>query len=171
MGVIKDFHNVRYGIKDGFHVEERFAQPAGEITSDLEQRGMLTAKNLVDVSRPEDAELHDYFEWRDDVAAEKYREEQGRYLIRAIVRIEECDDEEEHVEPVKVFYNIEEPDEHYYSIDTIVQSEDKYEKLFRMALSDLKRIEKRYQVIANRFGLQQVFDAIDELESSNNKQK
>ncbi len=162
MGVIKSFHNVRYGIKDGLHVNERFAQPAGEITSLLESKGMLTAKNLVDISRPEDAELHDYFEWRDDVAAEKYREEQSRYLIRAIVVIESDDDCEEESEPVKVYYNIEEQDENYYSIDTIVKSEDKAEKLYQMAISDLKKFEKRYQVIADR--LQPVFSAINGLE-------
>ena len=163
MGVIKEFHSVRYGIKEGFRVEERFAQPAGEITSVLESKGMLTAKNLVDVSRPEEAELHDYFEWRDDVAAEKYREEQGRYLIRAIVIVEDAAEDEEAQEPVKVYYNIEEQDEQYYSIDTIVKSEDKSEKLFRMAVTDLKRFEKRYQVIADR--LHPVFDAIHGLEA------
>ena len=57
---------------------------AAQVATELEEAGMLTAKNLVDVSRPEDAPLHDEFEWDDSVAAEKYREGQARNVIHSL---------------------------------------------------------------------------------------
>ena len=157
-----DFSNVRYGIKDGFKVNKKYAQPAGEIMAVMESNNELTAKNLVDVSRDEDAPLHDYFEWDDAVAAEAFREEQGRYLIRAIVRIEESDNPDQSGnEPVKVYYAPETADPHYWSIETICKSEDKAQKLYLSALSELKRFEHRFQIISDR--LKPVFDAIDGL--------
>ena len=44
------------------------AQVAGEVCEELEKKGELTAKNLVDVSRPEDAPLHKCFNWNDEEA-------------------------------------------------------------------------------------------------------
>ena len=38
------------------------AETAGAVMDGLEQRGALTAKNLVDESRPAEAPLHDEFE-------------------------------------------------------------------------------------------------------------
>lgn len=49
--------------------------------------GELTPANVVDAARPKDHPLHDRFEWRNGVAAEKYREQQAANLIRS-VRIE-----------------------------------------------------------------------------------
>lgn len=156
---------IMYSIKDGFKVNKRFAQPAGEIMAQLESEDRLTAKELVDVSRPEDAPLHDYFEWNDDIAAEKYRESQGGYLIRATVEVEEKRDiggsNEVHVEVTKPFYAIEDGSEKYYHIETIVQSEDKCQKLYTMALRELRQFERRYEIIREK--LSPVFDAIDSL--------
>lgn len=41
----------------------------------------LSPRTLVDASRAADAPLHNEFEWRDDVAAEKYRIEQAKGII------------------------------------------------------------------------------------------
>lgn len=156
---------IMYSIKGGFKVNKKFAQPAGEIMAQLESEDRLTAKNLVDVSRPEDAPLHDYFEWDDNIAAERYRESQGGYLIRAIVEVEEETDEdgsnEVHIEVTKPFYAIENGGEKYYHIETIVQSEDKCQKLYAMALHELRQFERRYEIIREK--LQTVYAAIDSL--------
>jgi len=49
----------------------------------LERRGELTPSVIVEEARPDDAPLHDYFEWDDDVAAEFHREAQARRLVRS----------------------------------------------------------------------------------------
>lgn len=51
-------------------------------------RGELTAAAVLDESRPEDAPLHAAFEWDDSKAAEHYRLQQSRQLIKAVVVIE-----------------------------------------------------------------------------------
>lgn len=49
--------------------------------SALFQKGSITAKQLVDVARDAKSPLHPFFEWNDEVGAERYREIQaGRYL-------------------------------------------------------------------------------------------
>jgi len=151
---------IMYSIKEGFKVSKKFAQPAGELMAKLESEGRLTAKELVNESRPEDAPLHDYFVWDDALAAERYREDQGRQIMQAIVQI---DDSVESEEPkfVKAFYAVEQSGENYWHIETIVQDEDKSEKLYNLALKELRQIERRYEIIRDR--LSTVFEAIDSL--------
>ncbi len=61
------------------------AGTAGRALDDMISRhGILTPALVVEESRPEDAPLHNAFEWDDAVAAEQYRESQARYIIRTI---------------------------------------------------------------------------------------
>lgn len=41
-------------------------------------------KTIVDESRPDEAVLHPVFEWRDEIAAELYRERQARDIVRSV---------------------------------------------------------------------------------------
>lgn len=53
------------------------------------ENGTLTPQMVVDAARPDEAPLHDRFEWDDSVAGEKYRLVQAGVLIRkAHVKIE-----------------------------------------------------------------------------------
>lgn len=45
--------------------------------------GKITPEALVAAARSEDSPLHSYFEWDNDVAAEKYRMMQARTLLRS----------------------------------------------------------------------------------------
>lgn len=130
------------------------AQSAGEVCARLEAEGRLTASDLVEESRPEDAPLHSSFEWRDDVAAEEWRMYQARNIIHSIIVIRNDD------MPQQVYYNISPAAHNYESIETIVRNEDKYEQLKQQAFRELQSFERRYQTILE---LSKVFDAIDEL--------
>lgn len=129
------------------------AQVAGEVCSALERQNQLTAKNLVEVSRPEDAPLHKEFCWDDEKAAEMYREQQARVLIRHVVTVSETEEK-----PIRAFINLEVEDAEYYRIDTVLSSEDKYEKMLTRALAELRMFEKKYADLAS---LKPVFQAID----------
>ena len=50
----------------------------------LEEGGMLLPANVVDAARSPRSPLHRYFSWDDGVAADKWREEQARQLIRSV---------------------------------------------------------------------------------------
>ena len=62
------------------------AEVAGAVCQQLtESSEGLTPKTLVDASRPEDAPLHNEFEWDDAIAGEKFREFQARKYIGNII--------------------------------------------------------------------------------------
>lgn len=48
------------------------------------RRGSIKPADVVEVSRPDDAPMHDVFEWNDQVAAERFREDQARHVIRSV---------------------------------------------------------------------------------------
>lgn len=125
------------------------ANEAGVLFERLEAQGRLTAANVVDESRPEDAPLHNEFEWNDGIAAEKYREEQARYLIRNIRIVNEKE------EPRRMYFNIVQAEKGYSSINTILQSPDKTQALLEKALKDLISWQNRYKEIKELSGVVQ----------------
>lgn len=58
-----------------------------------EQHGELTAGMVVQSARPKNAPLHPYFEWDDKAAAEEFRLEQARSMIRRVTFVIEDEDE------------------------------------------------------------------------------
>jgi hypothetical protein len=112
----------------------------------LEEEGALTPENLVEVSRSEDAVLHNEFTWDDAKAAEEFRKVEARDLIRSIIVIP---DEESIVqEPVRAFFKISDRSEHTYeNVFTILTQEEKQEKLRAQAYSELKAYSQKYTTI------------------------
>lgn len=135
------------------------AQVAGELCEKLEKNGGLTAARLVDESRPADAPLHGEFEWDDTKAAEKYREDQARYIIRSlVVQVEEP-------EPVSVraFHAVSER-RHFESISVILADPKKTNALMDMAMKELQAFVSKYDTLKE---LSPVFDAIEQIKSRN----
>lgn len=81
------------------------AQVAGEELERLAAEGEVTPARVVDVSRPKDAPLHSHFEWDNAAAAEAYRRDQARYLLRHIKVVVKCD-EGELPTVVRAFVNV-----------------------------------------------------------------
>jgi len=142
-----------YQFKPGSHIKVN-PQVAGEVCEELAAKDSLTAKNLVDVSRPENAPLHDEFEWDDSIAAEQYREVQARHIIRCIIKVED------NQKPVRSFFNIEVRSPEYKHIDVILTSEDDTAKLLKTALSELQAFRRKYNRLTQ---LNPVFMAIDQI--------
>lgn len=61
---------------------ERPAEHAKILLAIEERFGIVTPKMVVDLARDPNHPLHAHFEWRNDIAAQKFREEQARELIR-----------------------------------------------------------------------------------------
>ena len=129
------------------------AQIAGEVCAALEERGELSAQNLVEVSRPEDAPLHNEFEWDNDIAAELWRTKQAQTLIAHIAL------KTETPTPVRAFFNIEVKSPNYESLNAIVKHEDKYSALLQTALRELEAFQRKYAMLSE---LEQVMEAIEE---------
>jgi hypothetical protein len=79
---------IRYIYADETAPERFGGIEAGQAGEELDRirrnHGRLQPATVVDESRPEEAPLHPAFEWRDEVAAEKFREHQASDLIRQV---------------------------------------------------------------------------------------
>lgn len=128
-------------------------QVAGDMCKKLEAEGRLTAKELLNENRPEDAPLHKEFEWNDSIAAESWREQQARHIINSLIVCPEKAD------PVRVFFKIERTENRYQSIETILEHKDSTRKLMENALQELESIQRKYNAIKQ---LKKVWDAISE---------
>lgn len=118
---------------------------------------------LVEASRPEDAPLHDEFEWNDTVAAQKWREQTGRVMIASIVV---TPDVEESSQPVRAFFNIERGTHEYIPTEIIFSDEAKKQRLLDIAKRELFAFEAKYKTLTE---LDAVFKAIDALKEDEMK--
>lgn len=146
-----------YAFRNGF-AHKVSAEVAGTVCEELEKVGKLTAEELVNVSRPEDAPLHSEFEWDDAIAGENWRKQQARCLINSLVVIAPETNQE-----VRKFFNIVSSDRKYESLETVMQSVDKRDALLRDAMRELSAFRKKYAHLSE---LAKVFDAIDGLEDA-----
>lgn len=133
------------------------AEIAAGVMDELSREGRLTAANLVEASRPEDAPLHRDFEWDNDKAAEMYRQDQARLMIRNIVVI---NDQSEKQETTRAFVHIQQETPVYESIEVVVRDEDKLQILYETAKKELISFKMKYKGIQAFAAL---FEEIDKL--------
>jgi len=155
--------------RPGFHLKTK-PQIVGEVCHSLEQKGKLTPRALVDASRDVNAPLHKEFEWRDGVAAEKYREFQAGYIINSIaVKITSKPQEvtrlnvaitERKNESVRFYHALERDGSGYENLVTINDDEIKRNKLLDLCIKDIKNFQDKYMTLRNE--LPKLFDAIEE---------
>lgn len=121
------------------------AQNVGERLEKLteENDGILTPQIIVNDARPVDSELHPAFEWNDNVAAEKYREDQARYLVRQIVVVSE---EVDNKQPIRAFVSVAKEDAGnvYIPIQVAMENSQTREQVLRKAWLELQSWHNRY---------------------------
>lgn len=130
------------------------AEDAGAQCEALSRAGKLTPAALVDLNRPEDAPLHNAFEWRDDVAAEKYRESQARYLITNLA----CVVDEMPKQPVRAFVKATAERRHYTPYRIAMQSPDMRAYLLGQARAELSAFTNKYRNLQELARVVQVMD-------------
>ncbi len=91
------FAKVKYSEKDSKIISR-------ELKNIQRQQSVITPKAVILSAQSKKSPLHKYFEWNNDMAADRYREWQARQLI-ASVYIVDADDE--NAQPVRAFVNIE----------------------------------------------------------------
>lgn len=79
-----------YVYADNFYSSVPAAVVGATVNRVVEREGVCTAQRLVDEARPDSSPLHPGFNWDDETAAEAYRREQARLLIRSVrVQVED----------------------------------------------------------------------------------
>lgn len=154
-----------YVASPGAPFSEKKAQKYGEYLAKIEKKeGVLTPAKVVNKAKSERSVIHDYFEWDDSIAGEKYRIHQARNLMNHI-EVEIIDNGDEEVKTIKMFHNIqiveESKDRGYLSLSSIVNSIDYREQVIDRALTELIGWKKRHQQYSE---LEPVFAAIEEVE-------
>lgn len=99
---------------------------------------------VVEAARDPASVLHEHFDWDDGVAAEKWRMDQAREIVRC-VRVH---DERAGDEPVRAFHSIVTGDGvAYHSLQEVRTSPDLRDRLLEAAERDLIAFQTRYRVL------------------------
>lgn len=135
------------------------AQEVGEYFESFGEK--ITPKLLVDASRDEGALLHSQFEWRDDIAAEKYREVQAAGIIRNLVVVVKKPGDTSPTS-IRAYVPISEKDNSgvYQPVVTLIKDMSSREILLKQALDELLAFKRKYQDLLE---FTRFFDEIDKL--------
>ena len=105
-------------------------------------KGRLTPSAVVEAARNPRSALHKIFEWDDAKAAQSWRLEQAREIIRVVRVIDEDD------QPQRAFLSIgDKAGVSYRSAEEVSHSRDLQLAVLRQAERDLEAWEKRYREI------------------------
>lgn len=125
------------------------AQTAGQELDRIRRRdGTIRPAVVVSESRPEEAPLHPVFEWRDEVAAEKYREHQATNLVKVVRVVTPPRPAKEQVSPVAI--------ERRHRSEPIVSQHDPFEAQLSEVVGQMVEAERRLEQI--RLQAQRSFD-------------
>ena len=119
----------------------------------------ITAKELLDASRDENAPLHSCFEWDDSIAAEKFRQEQARKIIIGI----EITKSETIPTTTRLFVNVvptaAKKQGEYVTIHQAMVVNDWRQQVLMDALRELRSFQRKYSIYNELAG---VCSAIDD---------
>ena len=119
-------------------------QKIGEALAKITEanKGHLVPAAVVQAARDAKHILHRHFEWNDKAAAEKFRLDQARSLIRCI----HVDSEDAESGATRAFLSIREKDgTSYRSITDVLNSADLQQRVLAQAERDLLAFESRYR--------------------------
>ncbi len=140
---------IKYIFKDGpitiRNAKKANAQRIGVALAEIadQQKGRLTPKAVVDAARASRHPLRPFFEWNDTAAADAYRLDQARMLIRSIVVI---DDDAEAGDAKPAFLSISDHGgTSYRSMQEVLDSVELQSAVLAAAERDLAAFEKRYR--------------------------
>jgi hypothetical protein len=127
--------------------KEADPQRIGEAIAEVAERqgGRLTPDAVVEAARSDESPLHPHFEWDNDAAAEAYRLDQARGIIRSIRVIEPK--AEDGV--VRAFVSVNDSGSSYRSIREVQTSSALQGLILRQAERDLEAWEKRYRQLTD----------------------
>ena len=145
-------------------METLYHADAGKVANEIASIGdVAEPEQIVDKARDEQTELHKCFEWDDSIAAEKYRVEQAKDVVRHIYLVrKEPDEDAEQAEPTKTFkvraFSHTPGISGYSQTIEIVKQEDRYQILLQQAYDDLRAFKRKYECPTE---LKPIFDLID----------
>lgn len=142
------------------------AEVAADTIRDLQKtlgKDSITAKELLDASRDDEAPLHSCFEWDDNIAAEQYRVYQARHIINGIEIEYVKDNTPTELARSRYFINVvkvaPKVQGQFATIDTVFSNADYRKQVLNNALTELRSFQRKYNVYNE---LASVFKSIDD---------
>lgn len=124
--------------------------------------GSCPPSALVDAARPEMSPLHPMFEWRDDVAAEKWRTWAARDVLRHLVVVADGATVEDSP-PAFISVTVGQQRGHV-PLARVMSDDDLRSQAVRECVTQLRQIQRRHRLlVAAEPRLALVWDAIDAL--------
>jgi len=125
-----------------------FKADAKKVAEEINSINEITPSSVLESARDKDSELYKCFTWDDGIAAEKWRLEEARKIIRNLV-VQKKEDAEVETTPIRMFFK--DSDEvttgSYKPISMIVRDEDKYESLLQQAMKELRAFKNKYSML------------------------
>lgn len=109
---------------------------------------------ILEKARNNDSELHKCFTWDDSIAAERWRLNEARVIVRQLV-ITEQEVPKDRPE-IRLFHKTDN-ESGYKPTELIIQKEDEYTALLKRAWAELQAFKVKYSVLKE---LQEIFDLI-----------
>jgi hypothetical protein len=142
------------------------AQVAGEALEDIRERhgDCLKPAVVVEESRPDVAPLHPCFEWQDEKAAELYREDQARRVIRSVRVLHEPMPDGEVRAPTIAYVSVRLPESGpvYLTTARVLSDVDLRQQALENALALFRGVQARYRHLEE---LAEVFAALEKVEA------
>ena len=120
-------------------------QKIGEAVARIKQQttGRCNSKTILEAARNKANYLHRFIEWNNALAAEKYRLDQIRELVRCI---DVVDDDVQEGKPMPAFISlIERAGRGYHTAREVIDSVDLQNAALRQAEADLSAYERRLE--------------------------
>jgi len=139
------------------------ARVLAELEALKKKKGILRAEDVVDFARDETTALHEQFEWDDGAAAEAYRIEQARRIIRVTVTVIRHEEKDYRV---RTFVSLT-PDRKlekggYRATYDVMGDAEHRAQLLADALAELQTFRKKYAILKELSG---VFEEIEKLKA------
>lgn len=138
-------------------VEGLFKGDAQKCYEEISKLSEVTPRNVLELARDENTELHKCFDFNDTTAAEKYRLIQARQIIINFVEIpkdEKKDDPQIRAFQITTTKNVYEPTR------VFIEKPDEYKALLARAKEELQSFKTRYKMLTE---LEGIFAEIDNL--------
>jgi hypothetical protein len=135
-----------YRYRTGTRIVGVKAADAARELKRLQRLGRLQPPEIVEAARPEEAPLHQAFEWDDGVAAEEFRLIQARQLIRAVQVVQNGQ------EPRSIYAYVPSQENGYEPIEALIQHPDRFVLALNSALEDVSSAQRRVEELREAAG-------------------
>lgn len=126
--------------------------------------GLLRPEDVVEFARDATTHLHRQFTWDDGEAAEQWRLEEARRVIRLVVTVAKNLGNDR---PLPMYVSLssdrKQPGGGYRPFVDVMTNEQLRDELFRQAIGEFKRVKKRYEELKE---LKPIFDAIEQVDAA-----